>query len=110
MGTPQIISDSALFTVQNSSVIQSVPKLIVSSPIPLTQPLLNSASVPRTVTYLNFPLTTNGHMVPTVASLPRIAPKPIESLTAAPTPTIKTESGDDVLENPLPTKVTEKEG
>jgi len=107
--TPQIISDSNMFTIQNSSVIQSVPNLKVSNSITLTQPVLNSLSVPRSVTYLNFPLTTNGHLVPTVASLPRIAPKPIESLTAAPTPTIKTESGDDALENPLHTKVKEKE-
>merc|ERR1711872_38885 len=81
----QALSNSAVYTVQSPTVIQSLPKLAISSPTtPLTRPLLNSLTLPSTVTYLSFPLTTNGHLVPTLASLPRIAPKPTESLLATP--------------------------
>jgi len=81
----QPLSNSAVYTVQSPTVIQSLPKLAISSPTtPLTRPLLNSLTLPSTVTYLSFPLTTNGHLVPTLASLPRIAPKPTESLLATP--------------------------
>merc|ERR1711872_1032779 len=81
----QPLSNSAVYAVQSPTVIQSLPKLAISSPTtPLTRPLLNSLTLPSTVTYLSFPLTTNGHLVPTLASLPRIAPKPRESLLATP--------------------------
>merc|ERR1719445_535739 len=83
--TSKPMSNSAVYTVQSPTVIQSLPKLAISSPTtPLTRPLLNSLTLPSTVTYLSFPLTTNGHLVPTLASLPRIAPKPTESLLATP--------------------------
>merc|ERR1719477_507803 len=112
--------NSTLYTISHpNTVIHSISRLPVTTPaltttrLPLTTPaltttrlpvttpaltttrtILNSLKLPTTMAYLNLPLNTkNGHLVPTLASLPRIAPKPVETTTTQ--QTIKTEAGDD---------------
>jgi len=106
-------TNSAIFTINSpNTVIHSISRLPVSTPPPLTisrlpvstppplttRPILNSLRLPTSMAYLNFPLNTkNGHLVPTLASLPRIAPKPVEKLvmTSTTQQTIKTEVDED---------------
>merc|ERR1719320_526670 len=90
-----------------NTVIHSISRLPITTPaltttrLPITTPaltttrtILNSLKLPTTMAYLNLPLSTkNGHLVPTLASLPRIAPKPVETTTTQ--QTIKTEADDD---------------
>merc|ERR1712013_781184 len=59
--------NSTLYTISHpNTVIHSISRLPITTP------------APTTMAYLNLPLSTkNGHLVPTLASLPRIAPKPV---------------------------------
>jgi len=83
--------NSTLYTISHpNTVIQSISRL----PVTTTRTILNSLNLPTTMAYLNLPLSTkNGHLVPTLASLPRIAPKPVETTTTQ--QTIKTEADDE---------------
>merc|ERR1719250_275170 len=100
--------NSTLYTISHpNTVIHSISRLPITTPaltttrLPITTPaltttrtILSSLKFPTTMAYLNLPLSTkNGHLVPTLASLPRIAPKPVETTTTQ--QTIKTEAGDD---------------
>merc|ERR1712013_326341 len=88
--------NSTLYTISHpNTVIHSISRLPVTSPaITTTRTILSSLKLPTTMAYLNLPLSTkNGHLVPTLASLPRIAPKPVETTTTH--QTIKTEADDD---------------
>merc|ERR1719233_2163608 len=91
-------TNPAIYTISSPNrVIHSISRLPVSTPPnpPLTtRPILSCLSLPTSLAYLKLPLNTkNGHLVPTVASLPRIAPKPVERLvmTSTTQQTIKTE-------------------
>jgi len=100
--------NSTLYTISHpNTVIHSISRLPITTPaltttrLPITTPaltttrtILSSLKLPTTMAYLNLPLSTkNGHLVPTLASLPRIAPKPVEITTQQ---TIKTEVDDDL--------------
>merc|ERR1712013_813848 len=87
--------NSTLYTISHpNTVIHSISRLPITTPaLTTTRTILNSLKLPTTMAYLNLPLSTkNGHLVPTLASLPRIAPKPVETTTQD---TIKTEADDD---------------
>merc|ERR1712013_462446 len=88
--------NSTLYTISHpNTVIHSISRLPITTPaLTTTRTILNSLKLPTTMAYLNLPLSTkNGHLVPTLASLPRIAPKPVETTTTQ--DTIKTEADDD---------------
>merc|ERR1712106_746961 len=96
--------NSEIYSIQNSTIddsIQSLPRIAIANQLPKIMPFTNSMQLPTTVTYVNFPTTTNGRIVSTLASLPRIFPKPIESLAHTQAADIKIESKDKVEEKAL---------
>merc|ERR1712008_185104 len=87
-----------IYSIQNSTMIdstQSLPRIAIANQLPKILPFTNSMQLPTTVTYVNFPTTTNGRIVSTLASLPRIFPKPIESLVHTQAVHVKTESKEE---------------
>jgi hypothetical protein len=98
--SPEIISDSEFHRIKISSEemsIPSIPNLALLSHIPNSLPLTNLITLPSTIAHLNFSPATNGLRTSTLTTLPRIYPKPIESLTGRPVDPIKTESKDDKM-------------
>ena len=79
--------------------IPSIPKRALLGHIPNSFPLTN---LPSTIAHLNFSQATNGFRTSTLATLPRIYPKPIESLKGTPIDPIKTESQDDRMDMVAP--------
>jgi len=104
--SPEIISEfhGNTISVEEKS-IPSIPKLALLSHIPNSLPLTNLISLPSTIAHLNFSQATNGFRTSTLATLPRIYPKPIESLTRTPVDPIKTESQDDRIDKLAPSGV-----
>merc|ERR1719350_1322781 len=84
--SPEIISHSEFhgnkISTEEKSIpsIPSIPNLALLGHIPNSLPLSNLITLPSTIAHLNFSPATNGFRTSTLTTLPRIYPKPIESL------------------------------
>merc|ERR1719350_2257721 len=107
--SPEIISGSEFHENKISAEekrIPSIPNLALLSHIPNSLPLTNLITLSSTIAHLNFSPATNGFRTSTLTTLPRIYPKPIESLTEKPVDPIKTESEDDRIVKVSPSSGT----